>query len=239
MIPKTIHYCWFGNNELSELAKSCIASWEEYCPDYKIVLWNESNFDVNSHTYVREAYKEGKYAFVTDYVRLYVLYHYGGIYMDSDVEILKPLDKFLTSKAFTGCENTEMCVTGLMAAEAKHSWIEELLSYYDNRSFYLEDGTIDVKTNTKVITEITMKNYGWERKDTIQNLREDLKIYPSDYFCAKNWRTGEINKTPNTYAIHHFSGSWHTKSDKIKSKILKFLGPKTVQILVKIKKKKY
>src|SRR5699024_8907222 len=127
MIPKIIHYCWFGGNELSKTTKVCINSWKKKLPDYKIIEWNESNFDINSNQYVKEAYQAGRYAFVTDYVRLYVLYHYGGIYMDTDVEVLKSLDSFLKHQAFTGCENEKNSVTGIIGSEKDHEWIKTLL----------------------------------------------------------------------------------------------------------------
>ena len=128
MIPKIIHYCWFGGNELPEMAKRCINSWKQVLPEYKIIRWDESNFDI-CNTYVKEAYENKKYAFVTDYVRLYTMYTYGGIYMDTDVEVLKPLDKFLVNKAFSGFENYMNIPTGIMACEKGYPDFKELLSY--------------------------------------------------------------------------------------------------------------
>ena len=237
MIPKKIHYCWFGRGQMPELAIKCIDSWKKHLPDYEIIEWNEDNFDINSNQYVKEAYEAKKYAFVTDYIRLYVLYNYGGVYMDTDVEVLKSIDKFLLHRAFTGCENEEMCVTGIMASEANHSWIKELLSYYNDRPFILSDGSYDKTTNTKTITYTTIDKYGWIPRNNHQVLREDLNIYPFDFFCAKSFETGQIKSTKNTYTIHHFSGSWHTKSDKIKRNIIKLLGPKNTMALSSLKKK--
>ncbi len=234
MIPKKIHYCWFGRGQMPELAISCIKSWEEKLPDYEIIAWNEDNFDINSNEYVKQAYESKKFAFVTDYVRLYALYHHGGIYMDTDVEVLKPFDKFLEHRAFTGCEDDMMCVTGTMASVQGHKWIGNLLSGYDSRKFILPDGSFDKTPNTGVITKLTINEYGWKPKNERQHLKEGLVIYPFDVFCAKQWRTGEVIITNETHTIHHFSASWHSKSDKIKHRIGKLIGPKTTALIKNI-----
>jgi mannosyltransferase OCH1-like enzyme len=200
-----------------------------------LVLWNEDNFNINSNQYVKEAYEANKYAFVTDYVRLYALYHQGGVYMDTDVEVLKSLDKFLEHRAFTGCENEEMCVTGIMAAEKGHKWIEDLLYDYNDKKFILPNGSYNKTPNTKIITEITINKFGWKPQNEHQVLKEGLNIYPFDFFCAKDWKTGEIYSNNNTYTIHHFSGSWYTKTDKFKNKIKNMIGPKGTQFVVKVK----
>lgn len=238
MIPKKIHYCWFGRGQMPELAVKCINSWKKHLPDYELILWNEDNFDINCNQYVKEAYESKKYAFVTDYVRLYALYHHGGIYMDTDVEVLKSLNEFLEHRAFTGCENDQMCVTGTMAAEKGHRWIEDLLNDYNDKKFILPDGSFDKKTNTQMITELTIDKYGWKPKDEHQVLKEELNIYPFEVFCAKDWVTGKIRISENTHTIHHFSGSWHTKTDKLKIRVQNIIGPKGTQFIVNIKKKR-
>ena len=146
-VPKIIHYCWFGPKEIPEMEQKCIASWKKVLPDYKIMFWNEQNFDVNSVPYVREAYEKGKYAFVSDYVRMYALYNYGGVYFDTDVEVLKPLDKFLEDKAFIGFENRTMIGTGIIGAEKHSALFEEMLNYYSNHNFVDDNGNIDTTTN--------------------------------------------------------------------------------------------
>lgn len=213
-IPKIIHYCWFGKNPMPKLAEDCINSWKKYCPDYKIIRWDESNFNLNANQYVLDAYNQKKWAFVTDYVRLFVLYKYGGIYMDTDVEVIKPLDVFLKHEAFTGCENEKFCVTGVMGASSKHPWIKSLLDYYDDKRFILPDGSIDITTNTKVITDITIKEYGWIPSNNLQILKNGLTIYPFEFFCAKDYNSGVISISDNTYTIHHFNASWHTEEEK-------------------------
>ena len=141
MIPKIIHYCWFGGKPLPALARKCIMSWKKFLPDYEIREWNEHNFDVNKVPYTAEAYAAKKYAFVTDYVRLYALYHEGGIYMDTDVEVLKPLDRFLHHPAFSGFEGGGLVPTGIMASEKGGEWARWQLSLYDGKHFSTEEGT--------------------------------------------------------------------------------------------------
>lgn len=212
-IPKIIHYCWFGRGALPEDSKQYIESWKKYCPDYEIKEWNEDNFDVNSNRYVKEAYEAKKYAFVTDYVRLYALYHEGGIYMDTDVEVIKPLDRFLEHHAFSSFENNDSIPTGLMASEKGGKWVKKLLDEYDGISFIKPDKTMDLTTNVIRITNLTEKEYGLKRKSSYQDLG-DVTLYPHEYFCPKDWNTGKINITENTYAIHHFKGSWHSDEEK-------------------------
>jgi hypothetical protein len=241
MIPKKIHYCWFGRGDMPALAVKCINSWKKYLFDYELVLWNEDNFDININDYVREAYEKKKYAFVTDYVRLYALYHYGGIYMDTDVEILKSLNKFREHRAFTGCQEETMCITGIIGAEKNHPWIKRLLDYYDNKKFILKNGKLNTTPNTEIITQITSNFYGWIPKNEYQVLKDDIHIYPIDFFCAKDWRTGNILVTEQTYTIHHFAGSWITEEDKkrsrrkakIKNWIIKLIGKKGFEVLLK------
>ena len=212
-IPKIIHYCWFGRGQLPEEAKRYIESWKKYCPDYEIKEWNEDNFDINSNKYVKEAYESKKYAFVTDYVRLYALYNEGGIYMDTDVEVLKPLDKFLKHHAFSSFENNDSIPTGLMASEKGGEWVKNLLDEYYNISFIKEDGALDVTTNVTRITNLTERMYGLKRKSSYQDLGV-VTLYPHDYFCPKDWKSGNIYLTENSYAIHHFNGSWHSEKEK-------------------------
>lgn len=236
MIPKKIYYCWFGGKPLPKLAKKCIKSWKKFLPDYEIIECNENNFDLNCCDYVREAYDNKKYAFVTDYVRLYMLYKEGGIYMDTDVEVLKNLDCFLNEKAFSGFENEKYVPTGLMASEKGNEIIGELLNYYDNKKFVNADGTLNLKTNTEIITEI-MLSKGLKLNNKKQCI-EGFMLYPNDYFCPLDHNTKKLYKTKNTYAIHWFSGSWVPKSQKIKIKLYnglkKIFGEK---ILNRIRKK--
>lgn len=215
-IPKIIHYCWFGGNRLPKLARRCIASWKKFCPDYEITRWDESNFDVGISPYCAEAHAARKYAFVSDFVRVYVLYNYGGIYMDTDVELLKPLDQFLNVRAFTGSEGNEFAVTGIMGAEKKHPWVKLILDEYCKRHFLLADGSMDLEPNTVFITKLTSQYFGWVPGKGLQVLPEDVHIYEADVFCPLDLKTGKINLTERTCAIHHFSGSWVPYNQKLK-----------------------
>lgn len=208
-IPKVIHYCWFGGKPLTEDAKKCIASWKKYCPGYKIIRWDEKNFDLHSNTYAREAYDSKRWAFVTDYARLYIMYHYGGIYMDTDVELIKPLDGFLVHDAFSGFESSNDIPTGIMACRKGFNLFGKMLQYYNNRHFFKEDGSIDLTTNVSIITAICEKR-GLKRNNSLQTI-DGFTLYPNDVFCPKNCLTGIIELTENTVAIHHFSGSWLTE----------------------------
>lgn len=214
MIPKKIHYCWFGGNPLTDDAKRYIQTWREYCPDYEIIEWNESNFDVNENTYCREAYAAKKWAFVSDYVRLKVLYEYGGIYMDTDVEVCKNLDFLLNHGAVSGYESEKSIPTGTIAARQGHEWIKFLLDDYNNRHFSTVDGKYDLTTNVETITKLTKEKYGIVLDGKKIEFGDNAIVLPFDYLCAKTFWTGEIIRTVNTFTIHHFSGSWLDANDK-------------------------
>ena len=178
MIPKKIHYCWFGRGEKPKLTEKCIESWKKYCPNYELIEWNEDNFDINSNQYVREAYENRKFAFVTDYVRLYVLNKFGGIYMDTDVEVIKPLDDFLKCKAFSSFENNNYIPTGIIAAEKGNKWIKTLLEDYDNLHF-IKNNELDLTPNTVRITNTTIKKFGLLPISSYQELDNgNVTIYP-------------------------------------------------------------
>lgn len=234
MIPKIIHYCWFGGNPLPEDAKACIESWKKYCPDYKIIEWNESNFDLGANSYVKEAFEAKKWAFITDYVRLYVLYTYGGIYMDTDVEVIKNIDVFLDNQGFSGFEDYDRVPTGIMAAEKGLLFMQEQLRCYENRHFIVNRKP-DLKTNVETITEYCLKE-GLVLNNTKQTIK-GFTFYPKEFFCPKNSQTLELSITENTYTIHHFSGSWMKQTSKWKQVIKRILGVKICKILISIKRK--
>ncbi|MGG3564221.1 glycosyltransferase [Neobacillus rhizosphaerae] len=217
MIPKVIHYCWFGKGDMPKLAQKCINSWEKYCPDYKIIEWNEQNFDITSNKYVYEAYQNKKYAFVTDYVRLYVMYKYGGIYMDTDVEVLSSLDIFLNNKAFSGFETQDYVPTGVMACEKEFELFGEFLAYYEDKSFVNNDGSLDMTSNVRIMTNI-LEKYGLNKNGEFQVIN-GFALYPMDYFCPLDNATGRLNKTANTATIHWFNKSWVDPIKRKRSKI--------------------
>ena len=240
MIPKIIHYCWFGRGKMHELAVNCIESWKKFLPDYNLTLWNEDNFDINSVTYVKEAYDARKFAFVTDYVRLYALYNYGGIYMDTDVEVLKSLDDLLHLPAFSGYESNKYSnfPTGLMASAASGVWVREQLDYYKDVHFINGDGSLNLTTNTETISGIMKKN-GFELNGKYQVYKNDMHCFPSEYFCPMT-STRLLKITENTYCIHHFAGSWKQKTtlQPLKEFVFyKIFGAKLTDFLVRIKRK--
>lgn len=234
MIPKIIHYCWFGRGAMSELNERCLASWHKFMPDYEYRLWNEDNFDVTSTRYTKEAYDAGKYAFVSDYVRLYALYQEGGIYMDTDVEIMKPLDDLLTLTAFAGYEGSKHMPlgTGILASQSHGEWVKEQLDCYIDRPFIHPDGTMDLTTNPVFISQ-KMKENGFVF-DGHYKIYKDLHVFPVDYFCPRQ-TTGELLLTKNTYCNHHFCGSWSDGNKKYRC--LHFIGQKNMTRLIKLKRR--
>ena len=234
MIPKIIHCCWFGPKDFNNQAKRFVDKWRLVNPDYTIMIWTETNFDYSSNRYAREAYDNGKWAFVTDYVRLKVLYEYGGIYMDTDVEAIKSFDSLLKHKAFFGFESDDRILTSTIGSEPHNPWIKCLLDDYNNRSFITEDGKVDLTTNVSRITELTKKNYPIRFDNSYQNMG-DFVIYPFEYFCAKNINDGKVYMTSNTVTIHHFAGSWTSNKKKMISLLRKYFGNGFVQLLVKLK----
>lgn len=224
MIPKIIHYCWFGGNPLPKSAIKCINSWRKFCPDYEIIEWNEQNYNINVNLYTKQAYSAKKYAFVSDYARFDILYNYGGIYFDTDVELLKPLDDILKNGAFMGCEtdaDTKITVNpGLgIAAEPKMEFYKEILDMYDTLLFFKNNGTYNtttiVKYTTNLLTEKGLKNISG-----IQTI-SDINIYPKEYFNPLDYITGKLTKTENTHSIHWYSKSWLSKAEILRSKLTK------------------
>lgn len=236
MIPKTIHYCWFGRGPMPELVQSCIASWHKHMPDWEYRLWNEDNFDIAaSPQYVRQAYQARKFAFVSDYVRLWALEKLGGVYMDVDFEVFKSFEPLLINHAFAGYEGSKRkpVMMGVCASEPHGQWIREQLDLYLDRPFILEDGTMDMLPNTSFITDNMQKN-GF-KADGQQKDYLDLHIYPVDFFCPIQ-TSGEDLTSENTYCVHRGLHSW-SGSGGWKARVLALVGPKWKTRIIKLKRK--
>jgi hypothetical protein len=235
MIPKKIHYCWIGGNPLPESAKKCIKSWKKYCPDYEIVEWNESNYDFTKIPYMREAFEAKKWGFVPDYARLDIVYTYGGIYMDTDVELVRSFDPLLALDGFAGFQDADQVAFGLgFGAEAGNPVLKTLMDSYDGISFLREDGTPDLTPSPRLNTDTLVKKCGLLPDGTLQRL-EGITVFPPEYFCPKSFDDGVVRKTKNTYSIHHFDASWF--SDDTKQKLLESWKHKQKR-LKKLKRRK-
>lgn len=236
MIPKIIHYCWFGRNPLPELAIKCIESWKKFFPDYEIKEWNEDNYDVRKIPYISQAYDARKYAFVSDYARFDILYNEGGIYFDTDVEVIKEFTPIIEKGAFAGTEGAGNLNAGLgIGSPSAMGVFKEVLESYKEDCFINPDGSMNLKTIVTRVSEI-MYQHGFAKEDVTQEI-EGITIYPTEFFCPKDYLTGKLKITDNTYSIHHFDCSWHTRKNKVKHKIMRLLGPRICNWWEMIKKK--
>lgn len=222
MIPKIVHYCWFGRNPLPDSAVKCIESWRKYMPDYEIKEWNEDNFDVNIIPYTAEAYSVGKYAFVSDYARFWILYHYGGVYFDTDVEVIKPIDDIVEKGAFMGVEvmckvvpeelvGYPMVAPGLgIGAPSGTEFYKKVLDYYSGIHFLREDGSIISGTVVAHTTKLLVEE-GLQKQEGLQHIA-GMWIYPEDYFNPFDDITGRLTKTENTRSIHWYARTWQKQN---------------------------
>lgn len=234
-IPKKIHYCWFGRGEKPEIVRKCIKSWQNVLVDYEIIEWNEDTFDINSNSFVKEAYENKKYAFVSDYVRVYALYNYGGIYLDTDVEVFKSFDDYLHNESFWGFEVGNFIATSTIGARKVHPIIKEFLDSYKDKSFYKEDGSFNVTTNVKVVSEMVGK-YGVSLNGEYQNIKDIGSFYPIEIFSPYDYRYFIDNRNEETVCMHNYYKSWLPVSAKIKQcfkkKIIKIIGVKNLKKLL-------
>lgn len=239
-IPKVIHYCWFGGKPLPQLAIRCIESWRKYLPDYEIKRWDESNFDVNIIPYTQQAYDAKKYAFVSDYARFWILYKYGGLYFDTDVEVIKPMDDIIEAGPFMGCENAYITgatpsklgvAPGLgLGVNPGLGLYKELLDLYNSLKFNTANSTTIVSYTTELLCK-----YGFKNSPEIQNVA-GINIYPNDYFCPLNYYTGKLIITENTVSIHHYHASWLSKKQRIIHFLERHLGNHSVNYLINLKR---
>ena len=215
-IPKIVHYCWFGGKEKPDSVKKCIESWKKFLPDYQLMEWNEDNFNIEKLKYTKEAYAEGKYAFVSDVARIEALYQYGGIYMDTDVEVLKSFNSLLNTRCILGMEEKEYVATSFMAFEKGHPLVKEFLKLYENIRFLDEDGQINTGTNVAKLTNMLMEK-GFVQENHYQEFEEGIKVYPKDFFSPYDYINCYSKKTNNTYTMHHFYKSWVPFSARLKA----------------------
>lgn len=243
MIPKTIHYCWFGRGPKPALAEKCIASWRRFLPDYQIIEWNEDNFDINANAYIREAYAARKFAFVSDYARFVILYKLGGLYFDTDVEVIAPIDDIVAAGPFMGCERPysecrrpeELSVAaGLgLGAEAGMELYKEIIDYYDRARYEVPaNGGLPLSVVQHVTGILCRK--GLRLTPEIQTVG-GVKIYPSDYFCPVSIVDFGLRITPNTRSIHHYDASWKPKSHRLKRRLQRLLGPQITSAIIRLK----
>lgn len=220
-IPRIIHSVWFGNGKKSKLVEQCENSWSTFLPDYKVMEWNEENFDVETACkYVREAYEAKKWAFVSDYVRLKALYEYGGLYFDTDLEVFRGLDKFLKNRGFFCTESHYTVSTAIIGAEPHAEWIKDLLDEYETLNFIDADGNMNKLPNTKRVQKYLEGKYRYHWSDKPEELAPGLVVYPEEYFSPLNCFTGVMKVTDNTYAMHHYDNTWKSKKDKLKKKAM-------------------
>lgn len=252
MIPKIIHYVWVGDpNKKSQLFYRCLESWKKFCPDWQIIEWNESNFDINSSLYAKEAYDLKKYGFVPDYIRAKVLYDYGGFYLDTDVELTKPLEPLLENDFLISFENEVHLETAVLASCKGHPFAKMMSNFYTTYP-YTYNGKPDLTPSTPIWTTILKKHYNLKLKNSYQKLsilpqyndlvsnnvqNTTVTVLPNDYFCPLNYTTKELKTTENTYAIHYFDASWFSKKLSSREKFLKgvykFFGKRIFSIFTK------
>lgn len=213
-IPKILHFCWFGKGEKSELIKKCIASWKQELSDYKIMEWNEENFDIHMNEYVEQAYYHGKYAFVSDFVRLYALFEYGGIYLDTDVEVIKNFDEFLDDNGFCGFEDKELVSTAVIGAKKGNELIKIWLDTYSGKKF-IKSGKENVVTNVRTFTDMLLSE-GMKQNNNKQKVQDNFVIYPIEYFSPLKLMRKKPDITSNTVSIHWFEGTWLDWKKKVK-----------------------
>ena len=217
IIPKKIHYCWFGGSEPGKKDKKNIEGWKKACPGFEIIRWDESDYDITQNRFMKEAAMAGKWSFVSDYARLDILYKHGGIYLDTDVEVIRDYSDLLGYEGFIGFEDNEKVNDGQgFGVRPGHPLILEMLKEYEDECFINEDGSLNTKESPRRRTECLIR-HGLRPDGTRQNV-EGIEVFPKEYFCPKDFFTKRVKLTENTYSIHHYHESWHSKKAQILSK---------------------
>lgn len=236
MIPKVIHYCWFGKKKKPPLVRKCIRSWRRKLQGYDIIEWNEDNFNLDLCPFVQEAYRCHMYAFVADVARLYILYNYGGIYLDTDVEVLQNFDSFLSNTAFVGFEYDDVVGFGIMGCEKGSSWIRDNLDYYNGKHFIHEDGSMETSANVNAITAL-LSTKGLAKDNSYQLFPNYVCVFPKDYFCPMTFEDCKLEVTCNTVTIHHFSCSWRSSKIRWHRAVHRIIGHNAYLLLSSFKAK--
>lgn len=245
MIPKIIHYCWLSDDPFPELIAKCIATWKAKLPDYEFILWDTKKFSIENNIWVKQAFEAKKYAFAADYIRLYAVHNYGGIYLDTDIEVLKSFDNLLHLPYFIGSEGDNIIEAGVFGAEKGANWLALCLEHYENRSFIKSDGSYDTMTLPRIMMHQIQKKYlikplsaSLDISGSYPKNDNELLMFSPDYFCAKNHGTGVIETTEKTYSIHHFAMSWLPQKSKllpnIKRKLMAIVGVTAINNLIKV-----
>lgn len=244
MIPKIIHYCWLSDDKFPLQIQKCFDTWQKVLPDYEFKLWDTNAINLEKFVWVKQAFESKKYAFAADYIRLYALYNYGGIYLDCDVEVLKNFNNLLHLPYFVGTEGNNIIEAGVFGATKENLWIKNCLEYYNDKSFVNPDGTFNTKTLPSIMIEqvsktrtIATKSKG-EILQLLKNgdFKTDLYLFPKEYFCAKNLGTGQLENTSETYCIHHFAMSWIPLKSKFlanfKRRLMTVFGVKIITFII-------
>jgi mannosyltransferase OCH1-like enzyme len=224
MIPQKIHFCWISKDPYPDLIKKCLNSWELLLPSYEIVLWDYDKAVALNNDWVNQAIQSKKFAFASDYVRFYALYNEGGIYLDSDVEVLKSMDELLNQKSFIGFESENYLEAAIIGSMPNQTWLNKCLKYYESRLFIKEDEQFDLKPLPSILTPILSNHLNLDLNDTneVQTF-PDITIYPKEYFCPKSTKTYQVFLTSNSFTIHHFKSSWYDSKGKLKKWIKHFI----------------
>lgn len=240
MIPKIIHYFWESNGPMPSKLKKCVESWHKFCPDFEIRCWNVASLGNEVPVWVREAIENKKFAFAADYVRYYALYNHGGIYMDTDVEMIKPFGTLLDAP-YLMCFETEFgyVESGFLAVEKGNPFTKLMLDYYKDRHFVKPDGSLDMLPLPEIFRNIAKQNSitfaGVESPENIKEESKRIFVLPSDYFSPISLKTNELRITDRTIAIHHFVSSWQPATFRLKKKIQRLIGPKLTLAIIRIK----
>lgn len=240
MIPKVIHLCWLSGDKYPSKIAKCIDSWKRALPEYEIILWDTNRFNLNESLWVKQAFEKKKYAFAADYIRFYSLYNMGGIYLDSDVEVIKRFDDFLDLPYFIGAEKAGTPEAAIIGAEKGCDWIKQCLDYYNDRSFVKEDGSLDIRKLPEIMDEEInklkkMRMLSIEESQNIRQLdmQKEVLLFNDAYFSPKVFDSRVVELTPNTYAIHHYQNSWFTPKAKVyyrfRSFLIKIFGYKIIR----------